>query len=208
MSAVSDLTSFTLFATVVLGVLWVGTLLIVIFVRDPCSKQLEVLHNRLKAYAYLKSDKAVSFKAARKPISVLSAEEHEILLGVLKKVEAKNGTMVTFWALITSGLIAFMVSSFSDREVFGVSAVLFVGLIPFLVAALRGTRQIDNFSSPFTGRLKVDKHTPAEMQKELLDDVLMKENCLFVTQRGAVIYLIVAGGLIILLALEKFWQVV
>lgn len=135
------------------------------------------LRQRLQSYAEVKK---TDFYSRR-----LTREQHGILLGALKKVEAKNGTLfaaLTFVAAATVALIA------SDRlqESANYAAGFLVVQIPFFWATLRGMRQIDQVSS--------DGKNTEEMQNDLKNDLLIKETCFRFSMTGVCI--LITGGIL------------
>lgn len=130
------------------------------------------------------------------PNFTLTSDEHEILLGILKKVEAKNGAMITFWALIITALVAISLV-FGSSDNFGplraTASLLILGALPFLLCAVAGTRQVDNFSYPLTEKGMSFEKVTILMQKELMADLLQKEEYFYATRVGAIIYLVVCS---------------
>ena len=137
---------------------------------------------RLKAYAKLKG-------------ALASETEHEVLLGTLKKIEAKNVGLTTFWIfLITSILL--VATSGDFLEIFWLRPLLLTSAfltIPFLISSIQGLKQLDQISTnkaieaekSLCSCDKIDR-IAKQMQEDLKTDLLKKETAYRFSYCGAV----------------------
>jgi hypothetical protein len=130
---------------------------------------------------------------ARKQL--ICADEHEILLGILKKVEAKNGVMATIWALFLGSITAsvFGVSSAENCPAKSIAfaqtgAMFIIAGVPFIIASILGTRQIDNFSMLRWSKVSKSSNSARILQAQLLEDAILKEEFLWISRSGAIIF--------------------
>ena len=112
------------------------------FAQEP---DFGALNRRIEYYASLKGAPVASTENA----SRLDEVAHEVLLGTLKKVEAKNASLTTLWVfLITSMLL--LATSEALKEVAYIkelmSALIFVAF-PFLLSSLAGMKQLDQIDA-------------------------------------------------------------
>jgi hypothetical protein len=167
-------------------------------IRDPNT--MGQLKCRLSGYAVLKS--ADSQECGPDAVH-LPACQHEVLLGTLKKVETKNAALIQAWALFltaTVGLAAVSLSNVdaSESGYFRLVLLTLVFLaLPFLFAALRGMKQLDQYSFR---RLRcggsLEGQLPVRMQDGLLQDLLVKEACFRFSLCGAYAYVVAFAFLI------------
>lgn len=132
------------------------------------------LKRRLAAYAMMKgrADDRQK-KGAWVPTTsniLLTSCQHEVLLGILKKVEAKNAVIATFWAIVMAGLIAVGASSAEFKYV----ALLLIGVtLPFLLAILVSVVQVDQIKTNRVLSRSSDLECVARlMQEDLMMDLL------------------------------------
>ncbi|WP_420343144.1 hypothetical protein [Paenirhodobacter sp.] len=155
--------------------------------RGKTSFSSEDLKPRMEAYASLSNRDVTGPKDDDKII--LNAEAHQILLGTLKKVEAKSATLasVVVFALGFSlaSIVAIMVAGSGAGTVppatatpqnlllFAFSVSAFIMLLP-LCWSLKGIRQIDQHD--FVKLKESDPNVRASaMQDALMEDLLKKE---------------------------------
>jgi hypothetical protein len=122
-----------------------------------------------------------------------------ILLGILKKVETKNGVMATIWAIMIAALA--ILSQATNKENEALDIALMAYSAPFLFLSILGTRQLDNYSSDHIHTEEAAANSPwlhtyaASLRTALVKDALLKEEMLFISQKGAQV-LIVLGSLL------------
>jgi hypothetical protein len=179
---------------------WLLILVLLIYCRPNSASRLLRLKKRLRDYAAMKAPHCTCCADCRRRLprahkQLLCAAEHEILLGILKKVEAKNGVMAAIWALffgsITASVFGGAAGLGRDADAIALAqsgALFIVAGVPFIIASISGTRQIDNFS-----RLKwpiVNKSSSSAriLQAQLLEDAILKEEFLWISRRGAIIF--------------------
>ena len=144
------------------------------------------LDERLESYAKMKGE---SEAPDVETTGLLSSGQHEVLLGTLKKVEAKNGTLFTALTFVAAATVALIASENGGIPKPIISGFLFLQ-IPFFWASLRGMKQVDQWSS--------DGKDVVEMQAELKNDLLTKEVCFRFSMTG--IFLLITGGIATLTA--------
>ena len=168
--------------------------MILVWRRSFQGEPIQVLKLRLRAYATMHSAYGIVQQPSPAAGLELSPQDHAILLGILKKVEAKNATMVAVWSFIVSALVAGL--SFEKDEAFQMTAALFiVAVAPFLFAAIGGTRQLDNHSQA-TRCCSGKESYPKVLQRELMNDLLLKEAYFAFSRTGAYVVLLVMVGLV------------
>ena len=152
------------------------------------------LKKRLKLYAKMQG------AGGYKP-SILSGKEQKILLGILKKVEAKNSSLVRLWTFFAAGLLALLTRIECDpRREYVICALILI--VPFLLASIRGMYQIDQIDTDkIFERFEVEEDQQNEMQKTLMDDLRCKETVYAFSYKGAqcfaVVLLVFSGSLLI-----------
>lgn len=190
------------------------SLLVWRFVRlTGCHDKMSVLRKRLRDYAVMKDRNQLTSSCQISNINLLlSPGEHEILLGILKKVEAKNGVLATIWSLFFAGIITAASAGFyletqseaaTNAKAFAATSSLFIIMgIPFLVASIIGTRQIDNFLVGSWQNVRDVRKSSILLQDALMKDALLKEEMLWISQRAAVLYALILP----ILATIKLWE--
>lgn len=175
------------------------------FLNCGLSQARRDVRTRLNAYARLKPRvQPASARYRSHSASLLSAGAHEVLLGTLKKVEAKNASLATILVFVAS-IFANPVVVFTKHDGLSEFQGLFFkfALIPMgplvavlIAASVWGMRQIDNsafyhlwdrrtFSGPITEKL----------QSDLIDDLIFKERLFkvcFISAIGVLLYLALA----------------
>lgn len=169
--------------------------------RSPIQPRRQLLRLRLAAYAEMKkkSEDRCLYRGRLSEDELLSAEEHEVLLGILKKVEAKNGVLTGVWTFLFSIQVAFALGG-DFNFCFGTDRGLLewfyfsmlVANVIFLAFSVLGARQIDNFEKSLRSSECLSFQLMLEMQRELLDDACRKEDYLFISKAGAIFFPIVA----------------
>ena len=126
---------------------FVGILVIRNISRPASRDRLATLRRRLRDYAAMKKGYKVWPSVSRSEHhSLLKPAEHDILLGIIKKVEAKNGVMATIWALFFACVTTAAFSKMDNNLPLASTASQFILMgVPFIAASIIGTRQIDNF---------------------------------------------------------------
>jgi hypothetical protein len=137
---------------------------------------------RLWAYATMKGAKRDYANAAS-----LHPAEHEILLGVLKKVEAKNSTLLTAWVFVGAALLA-AVSMETRTLMLEIYAGMTLVLIPFVLSSLCGVRQLDQEEF---AKFSTNSHAAwvIDGQRALILDMLQKEALFRFSSQGAKLYI-------------------
>ncbi|RWR51022.1 hypothetical protein EOW65_05560 [Sinirhodobacter ferrireducens] len=168
------------------------------------------LKRRLHAYDQMKRHpkKFCEFVPAEGDDGLLSGGQHEILLGVLKKVEAKNAVLATFWSIVMAALVAFAFSSSCERlGVFPISLVAVCA--PFLTAILLCAVQLDQIDANRTLASSCEDMVVAQkMQEALMLDLLKKEAAFRFSWLGAmfsVLAALVLSGLFAARAFPDIW---
>ncbi len=178
-------------STIIVAIIWFGVPLMYLVSQRNMRPGHGKLKERLIAYADMHDGVASKQREQNSAIALLPSREHKVLLGILKKVEAKNATMVTIWTFIDASIITAVASSKDDA--FRQTAILFLfASLPFILAGIYGSRQIDSFSRAFLRTEKTELDLACEMQKELMDDALRKEDALYFSRRGAMLFVVVA----------------
>jgi len=158
---------------------------------------LDVLRNRLSCYAEMKLPIGTSAlpegskNGAICGYTRLTVDQHAILLGILKKVEAKNASL--FRALTFIATVTIAVSGTSDilcLNSLTMGGFLFA-CIPLIFASLRGMRQLDQWD--FRVLSRCTSNVTDRMQRDLCHDLLVKEACYGFAYRGS--YLLIFAGL-------------
>jgi hypothetical protein len=186
--------------SIALGFIWIKTQ------KDG----LEGLRMRLHHYAAMKEGHSATKKEDSRcnlpaPTNgALHPKEHAILLGILKKVEAKNAALMRMWTFISAALLSII---FVERGELEWLAMFLCGLLllclPFLVATLVGVRQIDQIDFwRLTNAGLRDEALCTRMQEALMQDVLCKESLFRFALLGA--FTLIPLGLIVLVV----WRVV
>ena len=145
-----------------------------LFAEDP---DFGPLKRRLQAYVMMKRGPGNLFEMVPNEFGdgLLSGEQHEVLLGVLKKVEAKNAVLATFWSIVMAALVAFAFSR-SSTDSYMLPTVLIVVCAPFLMSILYCAVQLDQIHANRTLAGSCDDVTVAKkMQEALMHDLLKKE---------------------------------
>lgn len=97
----------------------------------------------------------------------LSSGQHKVLLGILKKVEAKNSTLARIWTFVGAACA----TVFSNPKTFDWARELahrgLLYAIAGLIISISGMWQVDQFSS--------SARTKDKMQNALINDMLAKE---------------------------------
>lgn len=144
------------------------------------------------------------WQAAQSCAPPLSGPEHAILLGMLKKIEAKNATLITLGAIVVAFVGIFLTGPMGQNlpVASGISSVdnLTVAFGAILVVPggqlFIGVRQLDQKDF---GAMSDDPGcamaTPARMQCDLIDDLLRKERAFAFAQVwiGVVLLLLLMG---------------
>ena len=150
-------------------------LLLVCLARDFDSKDvasIDAIRLRMAAYAELKP--ALNTKNLTKRRAILSADQHEVLLGTLKKVEHKNAILVTVTIFALSVLVAAQIGVGVSTQMKDVFTIFTFSFILPLCRAFSGFVQLDqrNFR-----RLEVTTVSTAawNLQRSLLIDLMRKE---------------------------------
>jgi len=148
----------------------------------------------MRVYGQLKSD-GLSSNAYSLTGSIKSVE-FEVLLGILKKVESKNATLLTVWTFLISSMLVFSTVGMDSGRLSNSSMAwaMIVASIPFLLFSLSGTHQLDNFSEPVKSAERCDRTLQEKMVEELMLDALRKEQMFFISKLGAQILLLVFFG--------------
>ncbi|MGR3632205.1 MAG: hypothetical protein ACU0A8_08835 [Limimaricola soesokkakensis] len=170
------------------------------------SNYFIALRDRLEAYAQMKGEGFQEFG----PGLMLTTGQHEVLLGILKKVEAKNAALTTFWVFGLGSLLSFSVSNgtiLNRNPGFAISlSVLF---FPFLVASIAGMKQLDQFH---LWRLRSDKLQGGEglsmrMQMALMLDLRSKELLYRASHLAAMTFALMASVFFMLFMFVGYWEV-
>jgi len=200
------------------AVFWLLLLLMLIYCRPSSVSRLLRLRKRLRDYAAMKAPSYLFYAGckSRNPPArkqLICADEHEVLLGILKKVEAKNGVMATIWALFFGSITAsvFAVSSAAsdapdapEKIAFAQAGAMFiVAGVPFIVASIFGTRQLDNFSTLRWPKVSKSSSSARKLQAQLLEDAILKEEVLWMSRLGAIIFALTVP----LLAAIYLWHI-
>ncbi|OUS04365.1 hypothetical protein A9Q96_15570 [Rhodobacterales bacterium 52_120_T64] len=137
----------------------------------------EQIIDRMTAYADLKSNNCDD-KCAHKMngSKLMSSGAHEVLLGTLKKVEAKNSALI---AIIVFAVAILMGSILSDKpdldDGLKKLMVVFVTLLILpTLASFRGIRQIDQIDFPCRG-IADEQNSKVRLETHLLRDLIGKE---------------------------------
>ena len=147
----------------------------------------ENLKKRLCYYARMKVTDRQEIRACR-PKS-LSGEEQEILLGILKKVEAKNSSLVRVWTFFAAGLLALLTRIECDPRREYVTCALILS-VPFLLASIRGMYQVDQVDTDEIFERNNESDQQEEMQKALMNDLRCKETVFSFSYKGAQLFAI------------------
>lgn len=133
------------------------------------------LVRRIKAYTALKPCPVCS--DAQDAGAALTGAEHEVLLGILKKVEAKNAVLATFWSIAVAVVVAIGVSvDFKEAAMKYEFFCLFAVLVPFLISIVVAAKQLDQISTNrILARHSDEQAIRREMQEALMKDLLDKE---------------------------------
>lgn len=149
--------------------------------RDQIS--LAEIEQRMRLYAILK-------EPSRKNVESI---EHEVLLGMLKKIEGKNASLAVVLVFLSGGVITASGSNMGDL-VMVMAAPLLLLLLPLLISALLGMRHVgDGHFLKLSKRLSLEgvgssdfKAFAEEMQKNLMYDLYMKERVFQFAWIGAI----------------------
>ncbi|MFC0340915.1 hypothetical protein [Paracoccus niistensis] len=151
-------------------------ILLLMLCLDPAEQdKYELLRMRLSGYVRAKGTMQVS--SSLSSFVPLTPAEHEILLGTLKKVEAKNAAMVAVHTFFAGFLFSSLSGEAGTPRTMLYSIFLAFEII-FLAAAVVGVRQLDNYSlrkvlRKFGGKRDFD--VQLKLQQDLMDDLLVKE---------------------------------
>lgn len=153
---------------------------------SACNQRKQVL-NRLSDYARMQEAREPAEQHEPEGLH-LSGDQHAILLGILKKVEAKNASLLTMWSLMITSIVAFSALKF-PKELSGELVWLLILAILFLFSCLVGMRQVDQVHyKQLSGRVDSAKR----LQDELICDMLTKEAAFRFAHTGAFFYVGIA----------------
>ena len=125
---------------------------------------------------------------SKRKSDLLTSMEHEVLLGTLKKVEAKNAALFQAFTFIAAGNLA-LISSESYAQIREYLVSILVLSLPFFWASLQGMKQVDQLDMPTTS----DSEALAkEMQDALKRDLLVKEASYDFAYKGAFLFVTLA----------------
>lgn len=163
----------TVFAAVVVAVVYQE-------VVANATNGRDALRKRLAAYDLMKSGKRLSPWDSDEEL--LPVRQHEVLLGILKKVEAKNASLFSALTFVSAATVAVSgLDAFDEHK--GVLAALFLFTLPCLWASLRGMRQVDQKDMP--AKPSSSRERAVVMQRMLMDDLLQKEAAFDFAYKGA-----------------------
>lgn len=164
-------------------------------IRGKCKlkekRYLSLLKERLDFYSMLlnenpnpANDSEITKYLEYAPVRpILGSGSHKILLGVLKKVETKNGVVLAVTILLLGGMISISTTVMNSSELLQATYLFIVGfLVGPLVSAIDGAghlgqpRYISLVERSCSKSIRTaQKCRMRDMQKELLVDLVSKE---------------------------------
>lgn len=157
---------------------------------SPDAASLRSLERRLSGYAALKGIKR---SRQRRDSGSRSGDNFEVLLGILKKTEAKSLGLSTVWSLaITSLVAAFSIEAFQCYQ-FALMCLI-IGSLPMISLSL--VVGMNHVSQRHYDKIEVEttdvRLVRIRMKKHLMCDLLRKEKALDLASCAA-------GGFVILM---------
>ena len=149
---------------------------------------LTEINGRMEFYAILKAD-------ATTPVS--KALEHEVLLGMLKKVEGKNAALATILTFVVGSLLSFMLDGDTLPPAATTTAIFMPIFIALLVSALIGMRHLDdrNYRN-IISQARIEDQAALEfaqaLQTDLKYDLFLKERAFGLALGGTILAAIIS----------------
>ncbi|HHW33266.1 MAG TPA: hypothetical protein GXX24_03875 [Paracoccus solventivorans] len=173
-------------------VIWL--IYLALWCKDPClnpdAASLRSLERRLSGYAALKDMRR---SRQRRNSGSRGGDNFEVLLGILKKTEAKSLGLSTVWSLaITSLVAAFAIEAFKGYRF--TLMCLIIGSLPMICLSL--VVGMNHVSQRHYDKIEIEttdvRLVRSRMKKQLMCDLLMKEKALDLASDAA-------GGFVILM---------